>query len=189
MEATGRFSASSRSRNNSPRCSDSSWKWWYSGENKSWRNFSPSEIGNVFASTSTTNAPMDKQMVQADSVHQLGLESILYAVLIAGWCFTKWWRFNLVAIGSNFCVPRFFVLACNTTTSNPIDKRRPQADSAHEIGPKTTLQGVLIVVESVGTVGKTRAGGIFHSHPILPVPQQPALLWTNGCYRRIQRIK
>jgi len=52
-------------------------------------------------------------------------------------------------------------LACNTTTSNPIDKRRPQADSAHEIGPKTTLQGVLIVVESGGTVGKTKAGRNF----------------------------
>ena len=55
----------------------------------------------------------------------------------------------------------FLFLACNTTTSDPIDKRRPQADSAHEIGPKTTLQGVLIVVESGGTVGKTKAGRNF----------------------------
>ena len=37
-----------------------------------------------------------------------------------------------------------------------------QLDSAHQIGPETTLQSILIVVESGGTVGKTKAGGIFH---------------------------
>src|SRR5271155_5314707 len=37
------------------------------------------------------------------------------------------------------CVPRFFVLACNTTTSDPMDKRRLQADSAHRMGLETTL--------------------------------------------------
>ena len=37
--------------------------------------------------------------------------------------------------------------------------------------------------------GRINTAGIFHSCPILPVPQQPALLWTNGCCRRIQRIK
>ena len=39
----------------------------------------------------------------------------------------------------------------------------PQADSAHRIGPETTLQGVLIVVESGGTEGRINAAGIFHS--------------------------
>src|SRR5271154_2639716 len=100
------------------------------GENKSWRNFSLSEIGPDFACTSTTGSPMDKWMLQADSLHQTGLKTILYTILI--------------------------------------------------------------LVESGGRGGRINAAGIFHSQklgPILPVPQQPALLWTNGCYRQIQRIK
>jgi len=68
----------------------------------------------------------------------------------------------------------------------------PQLDSAHQIGPETSLQSILIVVESGGTGGRINAAGIFHSQklgPNLPVPQQPAVPWTNGCYRRIRRIK
>jgi len=67
-----------------------------------------------------------------------------------------------------------------------------QLDSARQIGPEITFQGILIVVESGGTGGRINAAGIFHSQklgPILPVPQQPALLRTNGWHRRIQRIK
>jgi len=70
-----------------------------------------------------------------------------------------------------------------------MDEWMPQADSAHPIGPETTLQSILIVVENGGTGGRINAAGIFHSRPILPVPQQPAILWTNGCHRRIRRIK
>jgi hypothetical protein len=40
-----------------------------------------------------------------------------------------------------------------TTTSSPMDKWMPQADSAHQTGLKPTLQGVLIVVESGGRGG------------------------------------
>ena len=64
-----------------------------------------------------------------------------------------------------------------------------QAYSAHQTGLKPVLHAVLIVVESGGTGGRINAAGIFHSRPILPVPQQPAILWTNGCSRRIQRVK
>src|SRR5271154_683862 len=56
---------------------------------------------------------------------------------------------------------------------------------------KTTLHTVLIVVESRGRGGRN-AAGIFHSEKLgltLFLPQQPALLWTDGCYRRIRRIK
>jgi len=38
--------------------------------------------------------------------------------------------------------------ACTSTTGSPMDKWMPQADSAHQIGPETILQGILIVVES-----------------------------------------
>src|SRR5271170_3663667 len=124
MDGTGGFSASNRSRDNSPRRSDCRGSWLCSGEKKSWRNFS---LSPDFACTSTTGSPMDKWMAQADS--------------------------------------------------------------AHQIGPETTLQGVLIVEEVGCAVGKKRAGGIFHSRPILPVPQKPVVRWTNGWHRRIQRIK
>jgi len=60
------------------------------GDKKSWRNFSPSEIGDVFAYNSTTNSPIAKRRVQADSAHQIGLKPTLHASLIvACWCCTK----------------------------------------------------------------------------------------------------
>ena len=43
--------------------------------------------------------------------------------------------------------------ACTSTTGSPMHKWMPQADSAHQIGPETILQGVLIVVESGGRGG------------------------------------
>jgi hypothetical protein len=39
------------------------------GGETSWRNFSPSEIRDVFACTSTTSSRMVKWSVQADSPH------------------------------------------------------------------------------------------------------------------------
>jgi hypothetical protein len=50
------------------------------GGEKSWRNFSSSEIGNVFACTTTTSDPIDKRKVQTDSAHQIGLKPTLQAV-------------------------------------------------------------------------------------------------------------
>jgi hypothetical protein len=44
-----------------------------------WSEFSPLEIGDIFAFGSTT---MVKRMVQADSTHQIGLKSTLQAFLI-----------------------------------------------------------------------------------------------------------
>jgi hypothetical protein len=38
--------------------------------------------------------------------------------------------------------------ACGSTTIVLMDKRRPQLDSRHQIGPETTLHKVLIIVES-----------------------------------------
>src|SRR5271170_3562233 len=47
--------------------------------------------------------------------------------------------------------------ACTSTTGSPMDKWMQQADSAHQIGPETILQDVLIVVESGGTGGKNKS--------------------------------
>ena len=84
------------------------------------------------------------------------------------------------------------VFTCSSTASSVMVKWMVQAELAHQVGLNSTLHTVLIAVESGGTVGKTKAGGIFHPWKLgmlLLLPQQPALLWTNGCYRRILRIK
>ena len=93
-------------------------------------------------------------------------------------------------------LPEFFTLrpefACTSTTSSPMDEWMLQAHSAHQTGLKPILHAVLILVESGGRGGRINAAGIFHSQklgPILLVPQQPIVSWTNGCCRRIQRIK
>ena len=39
----------------------------------------------------------------------------------------------------------FNVFACSARTSSPMDKQRPQIDSAYSKGAETTFQGVLIV--------------------------------------------
>ena len=52
-----------------------------------------------------------------------------------------------------FGVSIFFAFACGSTTSGGMAKWMTQADSVHQIGPETTLQGILIVVESGGTGG------------------------------------
>jgi len=73
-----------------------------------------------------------------------------------------------------------------------MDKRRTQADSAHQIGLKPTLHAFLIVVESGDTGGVKKAGGIFDPRKLEMfrlVSPQPSILWTNGGHRWIQRIK
>jgi len=70
-----------------------------------------------------------------------------------------------------------------------MDEWMLQAYSAHQTGLKPILHAVLILVESGGSGGRINAAGIFHSRSILPVPQQPAVAWTNGGHRRIQRIE
>ena len=50
--------------------------------NKCCRNFSLSEIGTASPYTSTTSAPIDKWMLQADSARQIGLKPTLQGILI-----------------------------------------------------------------------------------------------------------
>jgi len=104
-----------------------------------WVKFSPPSFGR-FGCSATTKGAMDKRRPQPDSAHQIGLETILVASLIVGWwCFIDGWK----------CRPEFFTLnvyACYSTTMGPMDKRRPQRDSAHQTGLKPTLHAFLIVV-------------------------------------------
>jgi len=131
---------------------------------KSWRNFSPSGIGDIFVCISTTIDPMDKRRAQADSAHQIGLKPTLHAFLIVvesgdtgGWKCCR--NFSSSEIGD--------VFACISTTIDPMDKRRAQADSARQIGLKPTLHAFLIVGCWCCTRGWRRAGGIFCSHGTL----------------------
>jgi hypothetical protein len=75
---------------------------------------------------------------------------------------SRYWLTTSAKI-SDFCVPQFYVLACTTTTSDPIDRRRPQADSAHQIGLQPTLHAVLIVGGDAVQGGEKTLGGIFGS--------------------------
>jgi hypothetical protein len=55
---------------------------------------------------------------------------------------------------------------CSTTTNAATRKWIVQLDSMHQIGAKTTLQGIVIVVETGGTPKEERikTGGIFRPH-------------------------
>jgi hypothetical protein len=112
---------------------------------KSWRNFSPLGIGDVFACITTTSDPINKRMAQAYSAHQIGLKPTLHALLIAGcWCFIRWWR----NFGRNFLPSDFGdVLATPATTSRAMSKWMLWLDSAGQKGLEITLEGILIVVE------------------------------------------
>src|SRR5271155_4896845 len=108
--------------------------------------FHSQEFGPKFACTSTTSGPMDTWMLQAHLAHQTGLKPILYAVLILVESGGRGGRINaagIFEIGLDF--------ACTSTTGSRMDKWILQADSAHQIGPETSLQSILIVVESGGT--------------------------------------
>ena len=141
--------------------------------------------------STNTKRGTENPRIQLDSAHQIGSETTLQSILIvveSGGTYrgkNKCCRnFSLPEIGPEF--------ACTSTTSSPMDEWMLQAHSAHQTGLKLILQAVLILVESGGRGGRINGAGIFHSQklgPILPVPQEPALLWTNGWCRRIQRIK
>jgi hypothetical protein len=49
-----------------------------------WRNFSPSEIGDVFACGSGIRGAMVKQKPHLDSAHHIGLKPTLHTVLTVG---------------------------------------------------------------------------------------------------------
>jgi len=84
MDGAVGFSASNRSRIDSPRSSDSRLVMLYKGV-----KIQPS-LGGIFscgiwmflACGTTTRSAMVKQMVQADSAHQIGLKPTLHTILI-----------------------------------------------------------------------------------------------------------
>ena len=67
------------------------------------------------------------------------------------------YSWNLPVVGNlfffewNFSPPSFERFGYRATTNGAMGKWIPQLDSAHQIGPETTLQDILIVVESGGT--------------------------------------
>lgn len=83
-------------------------------------------------------------------------------------------------------------MACSSTASDAMDKKRLRLDSAHQRGLETPFHDVLIVVGTWFTGGRNKFGA-----ELLPaefettwlVAQEPRDPWTNGCYSRIQRIK
>ena len=84
------------------------------------------------------------------------------------------------------------VLAWCTITKGPMDKWRPQLDSPHQNGLE-----IFFTKNTNGSCGLLHrrwrsGGGIFHPQKLEMfslVAQEPSVLWYDGCYRRIQRIK
>jgi hypothetical protein len=90
-------------------------------------------------------------------------------------------------IGRNFSP--WNIYDCHSATKEAIDKWVVQTDSAHQRGPETTFQEVLIVVQSGGGGGYKNARNLRKSPPTFIVVQQPEEQWTNGDDSAIQRIK
>jgi len=106
-----------------------------------------------FSCSATTDCAMGNWIPQLDLAHEIGLEIPLVNFLIVGWwCFIDGWKYW----------PEFFALNvydCYSTTKSAIDKWVVQMDSAHQRGPETTFQEVLIVVQSGGGVGGQKYSG------------------------------
>jgi hypothetical protein len=105
------------------------------------RNFSPL---NVYACLSTTRRVMNKWIAQSDSAPQIGPEPTLkgFLIVVGTWS-TGGWK-SLLWL-HKFSPPSFECFGCSATTKGAMDKRRPQADSAHQIGLETSLVDFLIV--------------------------------------------
>jgi len=85
MEPATEFSASNRFGNTQRSLLDCRLVMFLLMKENLGRNFSTSEIGDVFACDLATRGPKVKRMVQADSAHQIGLKPTLHGVLILGW--------------------------------------------------------------------------------------------------------
>jgi pyruvate carboxylase len=74
-----------------------------------------------------------------------------------------------VKISSSNELPSSQRFDCSATTNGATEKQMPQLNSARQIGPEITFQGILIVVEGGGIRGRINAAGI-HSqiHPEPP---------------------
>ena len=57
-------------------------------------------------------------------------------------------------MGGIFTCGIWDVFACSSTATRAIDKRRPQRDSAHQIGPEIPIHRILMVVVSCCTWGE-----------------------------------
>ena len=160
MDNTARFSASNRSRNNPQGLSNYSWNLPVVGNLFFFEwNFSPPSFER-FGYSATTNGAMGKWILQLDSAHQIGPETMLQDFLIVvengGKGENKSCRnFSAPEIGNAF--------AYSYATRGAMEKRRWQADSAHPIGPEIPLHEILMVVESGDTGWRIKAAGIFHS--------------------------
>jgi len=96
-----------------------------------------SKIGNVLPCGNRTSDPMVKRTPRLDSAHQIGPNTLWVWILIIVGGHQKLELKN-TKIGD--------ILACGSRTSNAMVKRRPELDSAHQIGLNTLWVRILIVV-------------------------------------------
>ena len=77
-------------------------------------------------------------------------------------------------ISSSNELPSFQHFDCSATTNGATEKQMPQLNSARQIGPEITFQGILIVVEGGGTGERINTAGIHsESNPSRATPKAP----------------
>ena len=105
------------------------------------RNFSPLNVSVCF---STTRGAMSKWIAQSDSTHQIGPETTPkgFLIVVGTWS-TGGWKSLLWMNKISF--PSFQCFGWSVTAKGAMDKLRPQADSAHQIGLETSLVAFLIL--------------------------------------------
>jgi hypothetical protein len=111
----------------------------------------PSKIAKIGADlgySATTSCDMAKWTAELDLAHQIGLSTCLRDVLIVDGGLSRSESKNAEIRAD---------LSHGATTSCDMAKRTVQADSAHQIGPSTFLEGVLIVVGGQSSLGYKNA--------------------------------
>ena len=86
--------------------------------------------------SATTKGGTEKPRASLDSEREIGSETILQDILIVVENGGRGGRINATRFSPSEIGD---ISACITTISDPIDKRRVQGDSTHQIGPKLTL--------------------------------------------------
>ena len=149
---------------------------------------STSGIFDIFAWISTTKGVRNKWRLQRDSAHQTGSETPWVASLIIGWwCFIDGWQYR----------PEFFTLEYLCLSLNS-QNNHWQTDGTGEFSASKRSNSNLpwcadfsLLMLYKGVKFQLSLGGIFMSRVFMfwLVAQEPKDVWTNGCHRRIWRIK
>ena len=132
MDNTSGFPASNRSRNHMEGSSNCILRCRFVG----WKNCREWKMGNDSDDGTPTNGDMVNWITPTDSPCRIGLETTSKGVLIVAWG---------AACGGEKIAVRYHANNYSDSRREDMVKPMPLRDSSHLIGPKTTLDEVLIV--------------------------------------------